>query len=114
MKFIKAHIVALLLGVIIIIQVASWIRGGSGSKEAIKIASLQREILAKDEVNRATERERDAYRELKDSTNARLNERNDQLVKEYHTTTIKYETIPVYYNIVGTDTLRAAAERWAR
>lgn len=97
-----------LLGVIAFVLVLTYLRKP-------KIANDHTaEIAAKDETIKAVIREREIFREWKDSAVAAANQKETQLVKEYRTTTIKYETIPVYYNIVGRDTLRAAAERWAR
>lgn len=117
MKFAKEHIVTVLLWftrVVLIILVFSLIRKIDGRAPIKEISEAYQQIIkSKDETIQAIQRERDTFREWKDSAISELNKRNDQLSKDYSKTIILHDKIPVYINALGNDSLRAAAERWA-
>lgn len=108
-KFIKEHQI-LILGFAISLQLLFLIF--KGRPQDTGLYQTKELIAAKDETIRAIQRERDIYREWKDSTIATLNARNNQLEKDYTKTTVKYERIPIIVNAYSRDSLRAAIERY--
>jgi len=70
-------------------------------------------IKAKQEIIEGVIRERDMFRAWKDEKNLALQKKDSVFIHTYKTNTIRYESIPVYINNLGNDSLRSAVWNFA-
>jgi cell division FtsZ-interacting protein ZapD len=104
MKITSQHINIVLAAVIIIILLLP--------KKGKQVLDRSGEIAAKDEVIKSIERERDTYREWKDSEIARYRRIDSALQNSVKQTIIKYEKIPATISRYNNDELRRAVENY--